>query len=347
MRGSRRILIVDDEDAVRRTLARYLAQHTGVEIDEAENGHRALELLGKNDYFMVVTDISMPELGGLELLSEVRRSHPHTDVAVITGHQEIDYAIQALKNGAFDYFRKPFRFEEVLSTVDRVRHKQYLEQRSIELELLKERQTADERHFEEMLRALAHIIDFKSPYTRAHSDRVSKIAVLMARRFALSQAEVDRIALGSALHDIGKLGCPDCILDKPGQLTPEERAIIQEHPGRGAELCGHISTLQPVIPMIRWHHENLDGSGYPDKLAGHQIPLDARIVRIADYWDAITSKRSYRNPMPVDQAKATIENECERGKLDPEGARALFDCLIDGSLSGVRAAEQPRFAFER
>lgn len=341
---SERILIADDEPGIRVVLARFLRENGYPLVDEAEHGDRAVELLAKNRYFLLITDISMPNVTGLELLALVRREYPDTDVAVITGHQEVDYAIQALKNGAFDYFHKPFRFDEVLQTIERVRHKQFLEERSIELERLEERNRVDERHLLELMHTLANIIDLKSPYTREHSDRVSKIAVLLGRRVGLSKLELDRIALGASLHDIGKLGCPDCILNKPGALTREEYEVIQQHPGQGADLCGRVSSLKPVLPMIRWHHENLDGSGYPDRLKGDAIPLEARIVRIADYWDAITSHRSYRNPMTPQQARATIESEAELGRLDPVLTDHLFACLHDGVLSRVKASDGPRFA---
>ncbi len=304
----------------------------------------AIKKQRRGSYFLVITDISMPSVTGLELLAIVRKEHPDTDVAVITGQLEVDFAIQALKNGAFDYFHKPFRFDQVLATIERVRHKQFLEQRSIELELLKERNRSDQTHLQELMLALAHIIDLKSAYTREHSDRVSKIAVMLGRRLELSQAELERIALGASLHDIGKLGCPDCILNKPGALTRGEYEIIQQHPGSGADLCQHVSSLRPVVPMIRWHHENLDGSGYPDGLKGDAIPLEARIVRIADYWDAITSHRSYRNPMTPQQASATIESEAELGRLDPVLTKHLFEYLKDGALQRVKATNERRFA---
>lgn len=340
---SDRILIADDEVGIRAALARFLQESGYPFVDMAETGDQAVELLSKNRYFLLITDISMPNVTGLELLAIVRRDHPTTDVTVITGHQEVDFAIKALKNGAFDYFHKPFRFDQVLQTIERVRHKQFLEERSIELERLEERTRVDERHTLELMHALANIIDLKSPYTREHSDRVSKFAVLLGRRVGLTKVELDRIALGASLHDIGKLGCPDCILNKPGALTRDEYEVIQQHPGQGADLCGKVSSLTPVLPMIRWHHENLDGSGYPDRLRGDQIPLEARIVRIADYWDAITSHRSYRNPMTPQQARATIESEAELGRLDPVLTEHLFSCLRDGELSRVKATDGPRF----
>jgi putative two-component system response regulator len=330
--SERGILIVDDEDGIREALASFVRASGYPHVVEARNGHEALDCLRKQRFFLVLTDLTMPGMGGLELLSHVRRDYPDVDVAVVTGHLELEFAIQSLKVGAFDFFKKPFRFEEVLATIHRVVEKQHLQRRSLELERLKERRNADESHLKEFMLALAHIIDMKSRYTRQHSDRVSRIAALMSERIGLSKDEIDRIALGARLHDIGKLAIPDCILDKPGPLTADEYAIMKEHPGRGADLCQPIACLAPVVSMIRWHHENLDGTGYPDGLKGEQIPLDARIVRIADYWDAITSNRSYRSPMEPSAAMAVLEQECENGRLDQRLTHVLFDLARAGML---------------
>lgn len=335
----RAILIVDDDEAIRGALAEFLREQGYGPVEEARNGEEALALLERSRYFLVVTDISMPQMGGLELLAEIRRRWPETDVAVVTGHLELDFAIQALKEGAFDYFKKPFRFEEVLATCRRVERQQYLERRSRQLERLEAVHEAEERHLLEFMLALARIIDMKSPYTREHSDRTAKIARIVCERLGLSGQEADRVALGARLHDIGKVAVPDCILDKPGPLTVEEYEVMKEHPGRGAELCRNIHCLERVVPMIRWHHENLDGTGYPDGLRGDELPLDARIVRVADYWDAVTSRRSYRDPMSEDQAIAVISEECAAGRLDPDVCEALFAAVHGGQVARVRAPE--------
>ncbi len=336
--ADRPILVVDDEDAIRQSLAAFLRESGYPRVVEARNGMEALEKLQTERVSLVITDISMPELSGLDVLAHVRERHPDVDVAVITGHLELEFAIQALKNGAFDYFKKPFRFEEVLNTVRRIHEKQYLQRRSMELELLKERRRHEDQHLKEFMLTLAQVIDMKSSYTREHSDRTSQVAGMIAEKIGLSQSEVDRITLGARLHDIGKVGVPDCILDKPGPLTAEEYEVMKTHPGRGAELCECISCLAPIVPMVRWHHENLDGTGYPDGLKGDQVPLDARIVRIADYWDAITSHRSYRSPMPSHQAIGVIEQECECGRLDCEISRKLFEMVRAGQ---IRPSESP------
>lgn len=342
IRPCRSLLIVDDEEGVRDSLASFLRMSGFPTVVCASNGREALERLRSQSFFLVITDISMPGLSGIELLARIRSDYPGTDVAVITGHLDVDFAIQALKCGAYDYFRKPFRFEEVLNTVRRVEEQQELRRRSRELELLKERRRAEDEHLKELMITLAKAIDMKSPYTREHSERCSRIAALIAERIGLTRAEVERVALGARLHDIGKLGTPDCILDKAGRLTDEEFGKIREHPLRGAELLQNIPCLAPVVSMIRWHHENMDGTGYPDGLVGQQIPLDARIVRVSDYWDAITSYRSYRDPMSVPAAIKTIEAEVENRRLDGDLVRVLFDCVKAGLIQRAQGASVRR-----
>jgi putative nucleotidyltransferase with HDIG domain len=199
----------------------------------------------------------------------------------------------------------------------RVIEKQVLRRKSIELERLKERQNIETKNLAEFMIALAGIIDAKSSFTREHSDRVSMYSTVIAELLELDGGEIQRITLGSKLHDIGKIGTPEYILDKTGPLSGAEYEIIKQHPIKGAELIRPISSLKDLSDIINYHHESLDGSGYPEGLRGGEIPIAARIVKIADYWDAITSHRPYRDPMSFETASAVLRDE--RGKqLDPE-----------------------------
>jgi putative two-component system response regulator len=321
----RKILIVDDEKGIRKSLKIYL-ESIGFKADEAENGDIALELLERNDYFLCLTDISMPGTGGLELLAHIKGLGREIEVVMITGHKEIDYAIEAIKQGAFDYFKKPYLLEDLRMTVMRVIEKQTLQRKSLELERLKERQKIETKNLAEFMIALAGIIDAKSHYTRKHSDRVSRYSRTIAELLELSQSEIQRISLGAKLHDIGKIGTPEFILDKAGTLTDDEYEIIKQHPVKGAEMIQPISSLKDLTDIIHYHHESLDGSGYPDGLQGGEIPIAARIVKIADYWDAITSFRPYRDPMSFETATAVLREE--RGKrVDPELVDIFFSHL--------------------
>jgi putative two-component system response regulator len=322
---NKKILIVDDEKGIRTSLKLYL-ESTGFLAEEAKNGEDALGLLQDNHYFLCLTDITMPCMGGIELLEHVKKMNREVDVVMITGHMDIDYAIDAIKQGAFDYFKKPFLFEDLRVTIMRVIEKQTLRRKSLELERLKERQHIETKNLAEFMIALAGIIDAKSPYTRQHSDRVSMFSKKIAELINLDEGEIQRISLGAKLHDIGKIGTPEYILDKAGPLSDEEFEIIKQHPAKGADLIGPISSLKDLTDIIHFHHEDLDGTGYPEGLQGNDIPLAPRIVRIADYWDAITSHRPYRKPMSYEKATSILRSESNK-KVDGDLLQIFFDYL--------------------
>lgn len=308
-----RLLLVDDEPGIRDSISIFLKRQ-GLDVHEAADGEQALNLLKHHHFPLVLSDISLPgRLNGLDILAYVKEHHPDCEVMMMTGHLDIDYAITALKQGALDYFKKPFLFEEIQMAVQRAIERRKLLAKASELQRLRHRQgTMGELHTQFML-SLAQVIDAKSPYTRTHSDRVSVYAGDLARELGLARAEIKRTIIGGKLHDIGKIGTPESILNKPGRLTPEERAIIEQHPLCGAELLQPICFMEPYLPIIRSHHENWDGTGYPDGLAGDDIPLTVQVVKIADYYDAITSTRPYREPMSLRQAIDTLEAEKGRG----------------------------------
>ena len=324
--GDRRILVVDDEAGVRKSLALYL-QRCGFQVDEAENGSAARDMLEQGDYFLVITDITMPGMNGLELLMFIKGLDRSVDVVMITGHMNIEFAIEAMKKGAFDYLKKPFMLEEVRSAIIRVLDKEVLTRKSIELERLKERQRSQEDKLKETMTALARAIDGRSSYTGKHSERVSAYSAQIGLELGLPEEEQKRLVLGAKLHDIGKITIPDYILDKPGPLTREEMDIMKTHPAKGAELIQDLPSLMGIIDIVRHHHENNDGTGYPDGLTRDEIPYLARIVKIADYYDAITSTRPYRKPMSREKAVEILLEEVRNGRVEEEFVHALFSRL--------------------
>lgn len=179
-----------------------------------------------------------------------------------------------------------------------------------------------ERAYTEVIAALCATVEAKDPYTQGHSARVAWLAARIAAELGLPPQEISRLYQAGLLHDIGKIGIPDAVLQKPGRLTPEEFALIREHPVRGAAILQHVRSLAPLLPAVRWHHERLDGSGYPDGLVGEDIPLDARIMAVADVFDALTSARPYRAAMSLEEAFAVLLSEAGT-KLDPDCVAAL------------------------
>jgi putative two-component system response regulator len=246
---------------------------------------------------------------GLDLLAEIKGQQPELDVLMMTGNSDAAPAIEALKRGAYDYIRKPFQFDDLRAALKRAVERRHFQLKASMLEALEVRRAADRENLQQVLVSMATIIDAKSRFTARHSARVSDLARLLAEKLGFPAERVELIALGGRLHDIGKIGTPDAILDKPGPLTLEEYTVMKQHPLQGDELIAPIRTMAGLRPMIRWHHENLDGHGYPDGLPGKDVPVEAWIVKVADYWEAITSRRPYREPMELDLAVKTLRAE--------------------------------------
>lgn len=304
-----KILVVDDDDELRRLVRRSLEQ-SGYEVLEAADVASARRELLRRAILLVITDISLPgRENGLDLLASVREARPDVDVVVMTGRGDVDSAVLALKRGAYDYLRKPFHIEALRAAVQRAVERRHLRERSEMMRQLEERRIVERENLNEFMTSLASAIDAKSSYTARHSQRVSDLSRLLAESLGLPSDRVELIALGGRLHDIGKIGVPDAIIDKAGPLTVEEYAVMKTHPSVGDDLVAPIRSMQELRPMIRWHHEGLDGQGYPDSLPGREVPLEAFIVKVADYWEAITSSRPYRDPMPLEMAVRTLRAE--------------------------------------
>jgi putative two-component system response regulator len=271
---------------------------------------------------LIISDLRMPEMDGVTLLGHVVKRWPDTAVLMVSAVADVDIAVKCLQLGALDYVSKPFNLEEV-----RARVKQALERRQLRLELksyqrsLEERVQVQAHRIEELflggVQALAQALEAKDAYLRGHSLRVSEYAVSIARSVGLDDNAIDDIALGGHLHDIGKIGVSEEVLHKAGKLTDAEYRHIMEHTVIGARILGPLLRDAPmVIAVVRSHHERLDGKGLPDGLAGDTIPMAARIVSVADAFDAMTSERPYRHSLSVD--RALLELRTQRGiQWDP------------------------------
>lgn len=330
--NEKRILVCDDEPHIREPVAIYLRQN-GFEVTTAVDGRDGLNKFQKDDFFLVITDINMPQMTGLDLLAEVRKVRPTTDVVMITGNVDLDYAIQAIKNGAYDYFRKPFDFEDVMLTVSRVVEKRRLQRAAAEAERLRGERSASERNAIEAVMALVQAVYSKDSYTRGHMERVGLYADVIAATMGLEAKRRKIIERAGILHDIGKIGTPDVILNKTGKLTQEEFLVIQLHPNVGAQIVRPISVLGEVAPLVRQHHEKWNGTGYPDRLAGEKITVEARILAIADVFDALHSDRAYRPGLPIEKTIQIIK-EGRGSHFDPEVVDCFESCLNDGTLLG-------------
>ncbi|MCU0617224.1 MAG: response regulator, partial [Gemmatimonadaceae bacterium] len=314
-------LIVDDEAPLRAVLRRILEQQ-GMRCRDAASGAEAIRMLEAEPAALVLSDYHMPEMDGVQLLGVIRERWPDTAVVMVTGVSDVDLAVQCLASGAMDYVTKPFRVEEI-----RGRLGQALEKRRLVLENrayrqhLEERVQAQARAYEELflasLQSLADALEVKDRYTWGHSLRVAQYATAIARELGLEADRLAQLELGARLHDIGKIGVREAVLNKGSALTPEEYAHVMEHPVIGWRLLQPLLRDAPhALDVVRGHHERYDGRGTPDRLLGDMIPLEARIAAVADSFDAMTSGRPYRAGMAVEDALAELER-CAGTQFDP------------------------------
>jgi response regulator RpfG family c-di-GMP phosphodiesterase len=326
-------LVVDDEFHVRNVLARVL-ESQGYAVRQAGSAREAIAELARQPADLVLSDIQMPGMDGVALLAEVQGRWPDTGVVMITGVSEVDTAVQCLQQGALDYLGKPFRVEDVVARVRQaLQHRRLrIENRAYQTDL-ESRVEQQASRLRELLiqgvQALAHALEAKDAYTRGHSRRVAEYATAMAGALRLAPALVQEVRLGAELHDIGKIGVREAVLLKPGRLSEEEYAHIKEHPVIGERILAPFLADHPtVLAIARSHHERPDGKGFPDGLTGERIPLAARIVAVADTFDAMTTARPYRTPRPVAQAMDELHRY--RGtQFDPDAVAAFLRAFPD------------------
>jgi putative two-component system response regulator len=326
--GSANCLVVDDEPSVRRSLVRML-QAQGFNCFEAGSGREALGVLERiGEAPLVISDMRMPELDGVGLLEAVRQRYPDTSVIMLTGMTETTTAVDCLHMGAADFLLKPISVGELQARVARVLEKRALVlqnrfyQQNLERQVHEQAQRIQEL-FLQGVQMLARALEAKDAYTRGHSIRVSQYAVGTAQRLGFDGASLDGIRLGGELHDIGKIGTREAVLHKPGTLTDDEFRQITEHPALGERMLLPLAAESPdVLRIVRSHHERLDGRGFPDGLRGEKIPIEARIVAVADAFDAMTTERPYRDSRPPEVAVAELRRVAGT-QLDPDAVEAF------------------------
>ncbi len=345
------ILIIDDEEPIRRLLALYLSdEYTCVTAASADE---ATALMASSFFNLVMTDITMPGTSGIELCQYIHRAYPETVVIMVSGMTDINYAVEAMRQGAFDYVIKPFDLAHVLMAVKRalryqvlVAAKRHYEQsleetvrlRTAELRSLNEDLNqmleALYQNYRATLRALAGALEARDFETSGHSDRVVAYSLRLGRELGLSHKELIALEQGALLHDIGKIGVRDSILLKCGALTETEWTEMREHISYGLRIIDGIDFLRGAAPVVGEHHEKFDGSGYPAGLRGEMIHLNARIFAVADAFDAITSDRPYRKSAPYAHARTEIVANVSK-HFDPAVVNA-FLAVPEGEWSEIR-----------
>jgi putative nucleotidyltransferase with HDIG domain len=330
-----RILVVDDEEAIREIVCAIL-EAAGYICKQASSGMEALALLNSGETFeLMLSDLMMADLDGIGLLERTKEKFPDMPVVMVTAVHDISVALAAIRNGAYDYLLKPFEREQLLNAVARALENRRLkvENRTYQtnLESLVEARTDQlqealrdlERSYDITLEALGDALDLKDAETVGHSRRVTAFTIAIAREMGVPREQIQVIARGAFLHDIGKMAIPDKILFKPGKLDDDERAVMREHCYRGYQMLKKIPFLADACDIVYSHQEHFDGSGYPRGLKGNEIPIGARIFSVADTLDAIISDRPYRPARALSVARKEIQDWKGR-QFDPEVVEAFL-----------------------
>jgi putative two-component system response regulator len=338
----RSIFIVDDEAPIRKVLKTHLTRE-GYDVIESSGGNKVFDHLHSNKFDLVISDIRMPEVDGSEILDHVTKEYKTTPIIMLTGLTDINTAIDIMRRGAFDYITKPVKKAELMSTIDKaLTHKDLLE-RNEELERqnkdyqlyledkVKERtKELTERSHElkdaykllkeiniQFVQTMAEAIEAKDEYTRGHCDRMRIQCLRIGELMGLSVEDLETLEYATILHDLGKIGVKETILNKPGKLTEEEFAEIREHPAKGEKILEGITHMSTAAKIVGSHHENFDGSGYPNGIKGEEIPLSSRIIAVADIFDAMYSSRPYRKKLTLDAVLDEIRKVSGK-QLDPD-----------------------------
>ncbi len=321
-----RIVVVDD-DAMSLRMARRVFEKAGMEGRYYTSGAEALARLREGEIpDLILLDVHMPGEDGFEILKRLRTDPACRNVPVVflTGDEDVKTETAGLHAGPADFIRKPFAAEVLLKRV-----RNLIELNRLHGDMAREIKSKTEklsRAYIQIVEALAASVDAKDRYTHGHSSRVAAYAREIARRAGFSPEEQDGVYMIGLLHDVWKIGIQDAIINKTSRLSDEEYAAIKTHPAVGAEILGRIADLPELRIGARWHHERFDGRGYPDGLAGEAIPEVARIIAVADTYDAMTSNRSYRSAMPQEKVRAEIER-CSGSQFDPRFTAVMLEMI--------------------
>jgi putative nucleotidyltransferase with HDIG domain len=322
------ILVVDDEEAIREVVSTML-ESKGYHCTTVPNGRAAQDQVKRFTPDLVLSDMIMPEMDGIKLLEWMRQYDPEVPVIMVTAIHDIATALESIRRGAYDYILKPFEKDQLFMGVGRaLEHRRLItENRSYQrnLEQLVEERTAQltgalsqlEQSYDDTLEALGSALDLKDAETEGHCQRVTAFCIAIAKAMPVPTTYLPVLARAAFLHDIGKMAIPDSILRKPGPLTDDERAIMRTHCDVGYNMLIRIPFLRDAAEIVLSHQEFFDGSGYPRKLKGEQIPLGARIFTIADSMDAMISDRPYRKALPLAHAREEIRR-CSGTQFDPQ-----------------------------
>lgn len=322
-----KIIGVDDESGILDTLKVFLNK-AGYGFVGISDPLEAIERVKVEHFDLMLLDFIMTPVHGDQVVEEIRKFNKDLYILLLTGHKDLAPPLDTIKRLDIQgYCEKSDKFDQLLLLVES--GIKAISQMNLIREIndeLKDTYGKLQKAYMESIETLRFTVEAKDTYTRGHSDRVSEYSVLLGKKLGLSEEDINTLRIGGLFHDIGKIGVPDSILLKESKLTDNEYSEIKNHPSIGAHILSNATIFQDVLPIVKHHHERYDGNGYPGKLKGEAIPYLARIAAIADAFDAMTSKRTYRNSLGLDIVKSEFE-KCKGTQFDPKCADAFLDIL--------------------
>lgn len=334
-----KIIAVDDEEGIVDSLSIFL-NRSGYEFTGITNPLEAIERVKTEHFDLMILDFIMDPIHGDKVVEEIRKFNKELYILLLTGHKDLAPPLETIRKLDIQgYCEKSDKFDQLLLLIESGMKSiaQMNEIKRINLELANTYEKLEKAYLDS-IETLRYTVEAKDPYTRGHSDRVAEYSVLIGEKLGLSQEDLKTIRIGGLFHDIGKIGIPDSILLKETKLTDDEYSEIKNHPSIGAHILCNAEVFKDIIPIVKHHHERYDGKGYPGKLAGNNIPYFARIAAIADAFDAMTSKRTYRNSLPIDIVRNEIEKNLST-QFDTEIGKVFLE-IIDNEYDKIEKIKE-------
>lgn len=322
-----KIIAVDDEEGIIDSLSIFL-KRSGYNFTGVTDPLEAIERV-KNEHFdMMILDFIMSPIHGDQVVEEIRKFNKELYILLLTGHKDLAPPLETIRRLDIQgYCEKSDKFDQLLLLIESgIKSIEQMNEIKRMNEELSDTYEKLEKAYLDSIETLRYTVEAKDPYTRGHSDRVAEYSVLIGEKLGLSEEDLRTLRIGGLFHDIGKIGIPDSILLKESKLTDDEYSQIKNHPTIGAHILQNATIFQDILPIVKHHHERYDGNGYPSRLKGEEIPYFARIAAVADTFDAMTSKRTYRNAIPLEEVKEEIKR-CEGTQFDPSIAETFLEIL--------------------
>lgn len=322
-----KIIVVDDEQGIVDSLSIFL-RRSGYNFTGVTNPLEAIEKVRSEHFDLMILDFMMDPIHGDEVVEQIRQFNKELYILLLTGHKDLAPPLETIKRLDIQgYCEKSDKFDQLLLLIESgIKSIEQMNTIKKINEELQDKNDELEKAYLDTIGILRYTVEAKDPYTRGHSDRVSELSVLIGKKLGLDEKTLHILKIGGLFHDIGKIGIPDSILLKESRLDDAEYSQIKNHPTIGAHMLGDADIFRDILPIVKHHHERFDGTGYPSQLKGSDIPYMARIAAVADTFDAMTSKRTYRDALPLDVVIAEIE-KCSGTQFDPQIASAFLDIL--------------------